>query len=157
MFVISILVLCLRTRLTYPVTRVDWNLIDYHVQTRMQENNCLKLSQMSNSHWCWKNEQHLNIALNFGHQIFLGKSKCWYSNNSLHFLKHTVPLSIFIYLYLTVVIFTTPGLIRHLWQLKTVVFLHWCQICVVPGNTKGEVSLYHWPPVWLVWISLFCK
>jgi hypothetical protein len=26
-----------------------------------------------------------------------------------------------------------------------------------PGNTKGEVSLYHWPPVWLVWISLFCK
>jgi hypothetical protein len=25
------------------------------------------------------------------------------------------------------------------------------------GNTKGEVSLYHWPPVWLVWISLFCK
>ena len=22
---------------------------------------------------------------------------------------------------------------------------------------KGEVSLYCWPPVWLVWISLFCK
>ncbi len=28
-----------------------------------------------------------------------------------------------------------------------------------PGNTKGggEVSLYRWPPAWLVWISLFCK
>ncbi len=22
---------------------------------------------------------------------------------------------------------------------------------------KEEVSLYHWPPVWPVWISLFCK
>ncbi len=29
-------------------------------------------------------------------------------------------------------IFTTPVLIRHLWQLKTVVFLHWCLICSVP-------------------------
>jgi len=25
------------------------------------------------------------------------------------------------------------------------------------GMLKGEVSLYCWPPVWLVWISLFCK
>ncbi len=24
-----------------------------------------------------------------------------------------------------------------------------------PGNTKGEVSLYHWPPVWLVWMQLY--
>jgi hypothetical protein len=28
-------------------------------------------------------------------------------------------------------IFSTPVLIRHLWQLKTVVFLHWCLICPV--------------------------
>ncbi len=28
-------------------------------------------------------------------------------------------------------IFLTPVLIRHLWQLKTVVFLHRCLICVV--------------------------
>jgi hypothetical protein len=28
-------------------------------------------------------------------------------------------------------IFSTPVLIRHLWQLKTVVFLHWCLICGV--------------------------
>ena len=28
-------------------------------------------------------------------------------------------------------IFSTPVLIRHLWQLKTVVFLHWCLICDV--------------------------
>jgi len=28
-------------------------------------------------------------------------------------------------------IFSTPGLIRHLWQLKAVVFLHWCLICYV--------------------------
>jgi hypothetical protein len=25
------------------------------------------------------------------------------------------------------------------------------------GILKGEVSLYRWPPVWLLWISLFCK
>jgi hypothetical protein len=25
------------------------------------------------------------------------------------------------------------------------------------GILKGEVPLYNWPPVWLVWISLFCK
>ncbi len=28
---------------------------------------------------------------------------------------------------------------------------------VLQGIIKGEVSLYHWPPVGLVWISLFCK
>ncbi len=28
-------------------------------------------------------------------------------------------------------IFSTPVLIRHLWQLETVVFLHWCIICAV--------------------------
>ncbi len=28
-------------------------------------------------------------------------------------------------------IFSTPVLIRYLWQLKTVVFLHWCLICAV--------------------------
>ncbi len=28
-------------------------------------------------------------------------------------------------------IFSTPVLIRHLWQLKTVVFQHWCLICAV--------------------------
>ncbi len=34
-------------------------------------------------------------------------------------------------LYLDVVHFSTPVLIRHLWQLKTVVFLHWCLIRAV--------------------------
>ncbi len=34
-----------------------------------------------------KNELHLNIDQNFGHQMSLSKSKCWYSNNCSHFLK----------------------------------------------------------------------
>ncbi len=34
-------------------------------------------------------------------------------------------------LYLNVVHFLTPVLIRHLWQLKTVAFFHWCLICSV--------------------------
>jgi hypothetical protein len=38
-----------------------------------------------------KNEQHLNIDYNFDHQMSLSKSKCWYSNNCLQFLKHAVP------------------------------------------------------------------
>ncbi len=35
---------------------------------------------------------------------------------------------------------STPVLIRHLWQLKTVVFLHWSLICAVPlsGVYIGE-------------------
>jgi len=34
-------------------------------------------------------------------------------------------------LYLNVVNFLTPVLIRHLWQPKKGVFLHWCLICAV--------------------------
>jgi hypothetical protein len=37
-------------------------------------------------------------------------------------------------LYLKVVHFFKPVLIRHLWQLKTVVFLHWCLIHAVLLN-----------------------
>jgi hypothetical protein len=47
---------------------------------------------MSNLHWCWINEQHLNIDKIFDHQMSLSKSKCWYSNNCLHFVKRAVPL-----------------------------------------------------------------
>ncbi len=35
-------------------------------------------------------------------------------------------------------IFSTPVLIRHLWQLKTVVFLHWCLICTVLLNNDPK-------------------
>jgi len=38
-------------------------------------------------------------------------------------------------------IFSTPVLIRHLWQLKTVVFLHWCLICTVQLITSTWLSL----------------
>ncbi len=42
---------------------------------------------MSNWHWCWKNEQHLDIDFNFYLQVYLSKTKCRYSNNCLHFFK----------------------------------------------------------------------
>ncbi len=46
-------------------------------------------------------------------------------------------------------ILSTPMLIRHLWQLKTVVFLHWCQICAVPvyliNKYQLPVSATRWP------------
>ncbi len=33
----------------------------------------------------------------------------------------------------------------------------WKRQALAQGTLKGEASLYHWPPVWLFWISLFCK
>ncbi len=60
----------------------------------MQENNYLKLPQMSNKHWCWKNEQHLNIEYNFYHQMSLSNSNCWYWNNCLDFLKRAGPFEL---------------------------------------------------------------
>jgi len=37
-------------------------------------------------------------------------------------------------------IFSTPVLIRHRWQLKTVVFLHWCLICAVLLGIRGNMK-----------------
>jgi hypothetical protein len=34
-------------------------------------------------------------------------------------------------LYLNIIHFSTTELIRHLWHLKTIIFLHWCLICIV--------------------------
>ncbi len=42
---------------------------------------------------------------------------------------------------------------------STVTCHHTCcrwHYCTNQGMLKGEVSLYCWPPVWLVWICLFC-
>ena len=44
-------------------------------------------------------------------------------------------------LYLNVVPLLTPVLIRHLWQLKTVVFLHWCLICAVVCSIRNELAV----------------
>ncbi len=35
---------------------------------------------------------HINIDYNFDHQMSLSKSKCWYSNNCLHFIMCALPL-----------------------------------------------------------------
>jgi len=43
------------------------------------------------------------------------------------------------YLYLNVVHFFNTSVIRHLWQLKTIVFLHWCLIRALLF-TKSTVS-----------------
>ncbi len=42
------------------------------------------------------------------------------------------------YTHLNVVYFSTPVIIKHLWQLTTVVFLHWCLICSVPFVSYQE-------------------
>ncbi len=42
-------------------------------------------------------------------------------------------------------IFSTPGLIRHLWQLKTIVFMHWYLICSVP---LVSCSWVRWFALW---------
>ncbi len=38
--------------------------------------------------------------------------------------------------------FTTPMLIRHLWQLKTVVFLNWCLICADLSRALRQNKLH---------------
>jgi hypothetical protein len=47
------------------------------------------------------------------------------------------------YLYLIMFICSTPMLIRHLWQLKAVVFLHWCLMhAVVLSKHVGELGIF---------------
>ncbi len=54
-------------------------------------------------------------------------------------------------------IFSTPVLIRHLWQLKTVVFRHWCLILTVtlsPLLVAAKLQIYNsillrWSLVWM--------
>ncbi len=53
----------------------------------MHENNCHKcLINTGVEKWTT-----LHIDQNFDHEMSLSNSKCWYSNNCLHFLKHAVP------------------------------------------------------------------
>ncbi len=37
--------------------------------------------------------------------------------------------------------FFTPLLIRYLWHLETVVFLHWCQLCATPLQHSVLITL----------------
>ncbi len=48
---------------------------------------------MSNEHMYWKNELHSNLDYSFDCRMSISKSKYWYSNNCLYFLKRAVPLS----------------------------------------------------------------
>jgi len=66
--------------------------------------------------------------------------------------------------YLNVVHFSTPVLIRHLWQLKTVVFLHLCLICAL--FTKGLLPIINRPrarqeafniTTWQLYVNKFPK
>jgi hypothetical protein len=41
-----------------------------------------------------------------------------------------------------VFIVSTETLIRHLWQLKTIVFLHWCLTCAVLFTIAERVLLH---------------
>jgi hypothetical protein len=50
----------------------------------------------------------------------------------------------------------SAALIIQVFTNKNVLLLHHRDVHS-QGILKGEVSLYRWPPVWLVWISLFCK
>ncbi len=51
--------------------------------------------------------------------------------------------------------------LSHFYKLKKWIILSnlsiWLNLRFGQGKLKGEVSLYHWPPVWLVLIRLFYK
>jgi len=64
------------------------------------------------------------------------------------------------YLLLNVVHFLTPLLFRHLWQLKTVIFLHWCLIrALLLVSSVQTFSKSNWERlrrvVWIQWKSRF--
>jgi hypothetical protein len=63
-----------------------------------------------------------------GTACFKNVNNFW--NNNISFLLETSGGQSY-NLYLNVVHFSTIVLIRHLWQLKTVVFLHRCLICAL--------------------------
>ncbi len=53
--------------------------------TLLMEQTCRQYAQLSSLYY-------LDVYdYKFDHQMSLSKSKCWHSNNGLHFLKHTVP------------------------------------------------------------------
>ncbi len=57
--------------------------------------------------------------------------------------------------YLNVVSFSTPELIRNLWQLKTAVFLHWCLISAVPFFCPNLFKLFTWTKFYTIFYCLF--
>jgi hypothetical protein len=76
-------------------------------------------------------------------------SNCW-NTNIFSYLETSGGQSS--NLYLNVVHFPTPVLIRQLWQLKTVIFLHWCLMRAVPLRLQSVTPLlkrktvYNGPP-----------
>jgi hypothetical protein len=61
-----------------------------HIRHQFRKTTVLSCHRCLNNTGVDKNEQHLNIDQNFDHQMSLSKSKCWYLNNCLHFLKGAV-------------------------------------------------------------------
>ncbi len=63
-------------------------------------------------------------------------------------------------LYLNVAHFLTPVLNRHLWQLKTVVSLHWCLICTVLLTTSKQyyhvMIIQEQPTIPMLQVTLQC-
>jgi hypothetical protein len=67
-----------------------------------------------------KNEQDLNIDQNFDHKMSLGQSKCWYSNNCLHFFKACSSIELFPSLCLSYFDFFS-GCRKILWEYHSVI------------------------------------
>jgi hypothetical protein len=104
------------------ITTDIWN---YRLKEKQTADSCHPIQTSKYNNWFWDRalckilmEQHalknLNNCLNTNIYSYLETSGGQSSN-----------------LYLHVVPFLTPVLTRNLWQLKTVVFLHWCLICAV--------------------------
>jgi hypothetical protein len=84
---------------------IDFDLKHSNFGLQLMLNSCVIRFQSCKVQWYFKN---LNSCLNTNIYSYMETSGCQSFN-----------------LYLNVVHLFTPVLIRHLWQLKTVVFLHW--------------------------------
>ncbi len=90
----------------------------------------------------WAFQWYQGFFCNFSKMIFTkGLFTCAIEEHPLRNLNNYLNTNIYSYLetfggqssnlYLSVAHFSTPVLIRHLLQLKTLVFMHWCLICGV--------------------------
>ena len=83
---------------------------------------------------------HCNVCFTMEQHTFKNVNSCW--NTKIVFYSETSGGKNSI-LYLNVIIFLTPVLFRYLWQLKTLVFLHRCLLCVIllePCKVKCSIN-----------------
>jgi hypothetical protein len=119
------------------------------------------LKLIFNAHQNWQNDRYNKMPhqtlIKFQHRknyiCLLFNWSIFNDAHSYHFLTlYTTSINTFFssFVFITLTLLTQVEGLSNFYFTKFFIQLN-------QGILKGKVSLYHWPPVWLVWISLFCK